>query len=466
MSRLPDLLRDFGRYSPRICLEGQNFSYRYSDLLADFESWRCRLQGMSTIAGSVIGLRADYSLAAVSAFLALLEIGVIPALIPRDRSVSEYLRHAHASGLLEVESNGTYTYAPATPPADTHPLLDEISKRREPSFIVFTSGSTGLPKAALHSLDRFLLKFDRPGRSLRTLAFLLFDHIAGLDTLFYTLRNGGTLTVTYRRDPNAVLRLIASHRVEVLPTSPSFLRLLCAAKEASSVDLSSLKVITYGSEPMDAATLQRINERFPGVQIVQKYGTTELGSPQTVSRSNDSLWLKFKGNRPHMRIVDGVLWLRSEGTMLGYVNAPSPVTEDGWYCTGDLVEVDGEWLRFLGRADELFKVGGEQVSPRQVEHVIRELDFVKDAFVSSEAHPLMGRVIAANVAVAAEHLHAPHIAATIRRHTRERLGPHHVPVQIALVPEGSLEMLGYRLKAQRSPIAQTADNGPKPFPQQ
>lgn len=463
MSRFLDILRAFREYSSRSCLEGQNFSYTYGELLAEVERWSCRLKAVPTPVGSVMGLRADYCLTAIGAFLALLAHGFVPALIPRDRSLTEYLAHSNASALLEIEPDGTHRYEPITPPSETAPLLKEVRDRSEAGFIIFTSGSTGLPKAALHSLDRFLLKFDRCGRSLRTLGFLLFDHIAGLDTLFYTLRNGGTLIVTYRRDPKAILQLIASHRVEVLPTSPSFLRLLCAGNESPSADLSSLKIITYGSEPMDAATLRHVNERFPRVRIIQKYGSTELGSPRTVSKSNDSLWLKFRADKSRVKVVDGVLWMRSEGTMLGYINAPSPVTQNGWHCTGDLVEVDGEWLRFVGRADEMIKVGGERVSPSEVERIIRELDFVKDAFVSGEPHPLMGWTLAAEVVVATEHVHISGVAASIRRHCHQRLGPHHAPMRVTLVPEGSLETLGYRLKVQRPRIASSTEHRQEHF---
>lgn len=449
MTRLLHLLRTFREYSCRTAIIEQDISYSYNNLLEEFDRWLYHVAALPIPVSSVIGLRTDYSLSGIGALLALLARRIVPALIPRDRAATEYLTNSHASGLLEIHPDATHTYTPTAPPSTTHPLFEQLRERNEAGFVIFTSGSTGIPKAALHSLERFLTKFDRSGRTLRTLAFLVFDHIAGLDTLFYTLRNGGSLILTQRRDPDAILKVIASHKVEVLPTSPSFLRLLCAADGRRSFDLPSLKVITYGSEPMDATSLQQINQRFPAVQIIQKYGTTELGSPQTVSRSNDSLWLKFKGESPQIKVIDGILWLRSKGTMLGYINAPSPDTNGEWYCTGDLVEVDGEWIRFLGRADDLIKVGGEKVSPSEVECTIRELSFVKDVLVSGEPHPLMGHILAAQVAVAADRPLSSELATNLRQHCRGRLGPHHVPVRITFVPEDSLRALSYRFKAQR-----------------
>lgn len=134
--------------------------------------------------------------------------------------------------------------------------------------------------------------------------------------------------------------------------------------------------------------------------------------------------------------------------MLGYLNAPSPLAEDGWYCTGDLVEVDGEWLRFIGRADEIIKVGGEKVAPSEVENVIRQLNFVRGVSVKGEPHPLMGAVVTARVLVSRTMVKSTEAAAQIRRYCREHLGPHKVPLRIDIVSEDAASMITYRQKTQ------------------
>lgn len=447
MSRLRELLESFNHDPQSLCIEGEGFSHCYGDLSIEVERWQSRFSALKLEAGSVVGLRADYSLAAVAALLALCASQSIPALIPRDRPAEDYLTDADTFMLLQIDEDGTYSYRDVTQRPGSHPLLDALRATGEGGLIIFTSGSTGRPKATLHSLERFLQKFDRPGRSLRTLAFLLFDHVAGLDTLLYTLRNGGTLILTHRRDPQSILRLVVSHRVEVLPTSPSFLRLLCALSDITSYDLTNLEVITYGSEPMDEGTLRRVNACFPKVEIIQKYGTTETGSPRTASRNKDSLWLRFKEGEMQTRVIDGVLWLRGGGTMLGYLNASSPLSEDGWYCTGDLVEVNGEWIRFIGRSDDIIKVGGEKVAPLEVENIIRELDFVRGVFVKGEPHPLLGAVVSARVLVLPTGLKPKEAAARIRQYCRERLSAHKVPLRIDIVPEDSMSLVSYRQKA-------------------
>lgn len=448
MKRLQKLLESFHRDSESPCLEGPEFLHRYGDLAAEVQRWQSEFAAIGIEPGSVVGLHADYSLPAVAALLALCARGAIPALIPRDGLMEEYLTDASASMLLQINGDGARGYRTVAQAPRAHPLLGQLRAEGEAGLIIFTSGSSGRPKAALHNLERFLQKFDRPGRAMRTLAFLLFDHVAGLDTLLYTLWNGGTLILTQRRDPHCILRLIAAHRVEVLPTSPTFLRLLCALPDLMSFDLSSLRVIAYGSEAMDDATLNCLNAYFPTTQIIQKYGTTETGSPRTVSRDNDSLWLRFKSGEVQSTVLDGVLWLRGGTTMLGYLNAPSPLAEDGWYCTGDLVEVDGEWLRFIGRADEIIKVGGEKVAPSEVENVIRQLNFVRGVSVKGEPHPLMGAVVTARVLVSRTMVKSTEAAAQIRRYCREHLGPHKVPLRIDIVSEDAASMITYRQKTQ------------------
>jgi acyl-CoA synthetase (AMP-forming)/AMP-acid ligase II len=377
--------------------------------------------------------------------LALFARGAVAALIPRDRDPTPYLKDGCAGGLLQISNDGAYEWQSQNNPAQ-HELLDRLLASQDAGLVIYTSGSTGRPKAAVQSLQRFLAKFQKEGRRFRTLGFLLFDHVAGMDTLFYSLSSGGVLVVTRGRDPASICTLIDRAGVEVLPASPSFLRLLCLADNTGDHNLASLKIITYGSEPMDPATLARLNERFPAVQITQKYGSTELGSPRSESRGRDSLWLRLKRDGVETRVVDNVLWVRSEGTILGYLNAPSPVDADGWYCTGDLVDVDGEWIRFRGRASEVINVGGEKVAPSEVEQVILSLAEVQEVVAMGEPHALMGQIVTARV-VLTEGADGKQVAKAIRVRCRERLAAYKVPVKIEFVPGG---LINDRQKARRS----------------
>jgi acyl-CoA synthetase (AMP-forming)/AMP-acid ligase II len=428
------------------CMEGDGNRYSYADLLAECERWKAHYERMNLARGVVVGLRADFSLAATAAMLVLWARGAVVALLPRDRDVQSYLRDACAEEFLTIDISGDWRRKTLLNTACDHPLLERMRAQGESGVVVFTSGSTGKPKAAVQSVERFLAKFSKPGRRLRTLAFLRFDHIAGLDTLFYSLASGGVLILPRQRDPDSILDLIAAHQVEVLPASPSFLRLLCLTPDNGQRDLTSLKVITYGSELMDPPTLSLLNARFPNLQISQKYGTTETGSPKSISRGNDSLWIKL-GSGVETKIVAETLWIRSESTILGYLNAPSPIDDEGWYNTGDLVDVDGEWIRFRGRVSDVINVGGEKVAPTEVEQAILELDFVQSAVVEGEQNALMGQIVTARVSLtsAAQSLEA---VKRIRSHCARRLARYKIPVKINIVDD---LLVNDRQKKQRSP---------------
>ena len=428
MARLARLLESLANRGGQSCLYCDRRWHTYDELDARIAFWRQHLTNLALETGSVIGLETDYSLDSIALLLAAWAEHLIVALVPRDADPEIYLTDSCAAGSFGARAPGSPVWTPRRVER-RHPLLDRLSSAGDPGIVIFTSGSTGRPKAALHSVERFLHKFDRPGRALRTLAFLHFDHVAGVDTLLYTLVAGGALVVPLDRAPRAICALIEAARAQVLSTSPSFLRLLWASGAADGRDLSSLAVITYGSEPMDAGTLRHINELFPAARVSQKYGTTETGAPRTVSQSNDSLWVQICGEGVETQIRDGILWIRSEGTFLGYLNAPSPLDDDGWYCTGDLVEQDGQWLRILGREGDSINVGGEKVSPVEVEQVILELDEIVAVAVSGRAHPLMGQIVTARVLLRAG-VDEAKVEALVRRHCRNRLPRHKVPVTV------------------------------------
>src|SRR5690606_29517991 len=91
------------------------------------------------------------------------------------------------------------------------------------------------------------------------------------------------------------------------------------------------------------------------------------------------------------------LEIKAQSAMLGYLNAPSPFTEDGWFMTGDAVEVDGEWLKILGRKSELINVGGEKVYPAEVESVLQMMEGVEDVAVTGLPNPITGNIVFARV---------------------------------------------------------------------
>ena len=254
----------------------------------------------------------------------------------------------------------------------------------------------------LHDFSRVLEKFKKRTQKKVSLTFLMFDHIGGIDTLLNVLSNGGTMVTVPSREPEVVCAAMAKHRVHTLPTSPTFLNLLLISGAPAQHDLSALKVIAYGTEPMPQLTLERLRQAFPGVALVQTYGLSELGVLRSRSKDSGSLWLKFTHEGFETKVVDGTLWVRAQTAMLGYLNAPDLFDADGWFNTQDKVEVDGEHIRILGRASDLINVGGQKVYPAEVESLLLGLEGVRDVTVYGKPHPMMGSIVAARFTLAAD----------------------------------------------------------------
>ncbi|HYJ07982.1 MAG TPA: fatty acid--CoA ligase family protein, partial [Polyangiaceae bacterium] len=269
--------------------------------------------------------------------------------------------------------------------------------------------------------------------------------IGGIDTMLNTFGSGGCVVTVEQRTPESVAKAIEAHRVHTLPTSPSFLNLLLISGEWQRRDFSSLKVIAYGTEPMPESTLKRLHEAFPDVALVQTYGMSELGVLRSRSRDSASLWIKFTGEQFQTKVVDGLLWVKAETAMLGYLNAPDLFDAEGWLNTQDAVEVDGEYMRILGRASDLINVGGQKVYPAEVENALLQLEGVRDVAVFGKQHPMLGQVVAARFNLEqAEPLNQ--FKRRMNEHCRGRLARYQIPVLVELV-EG--EQFGARFKKMR-----------------
>jgi len=330
---------------------------------------------------------------------------------------------------LEPDSASSVTALDRFPRND---LIDRFQPAQHAGLVVFTSGSSGEPKGILHDFERVLGKFDKQRPGWRTILFLPIDHFGGINTLLGCLAHQGVGICLANRAPDTVCAAIAAARAELLPTTPSFLNVLLASGCAQSYDLSSLRLITYGAEPMPQATLNRIAAVFPQAKLKQTYGLSELGVLHSKSPDQTSLWVKVGGEGFESRVVDGILQIRSQSNMIGYLNAPNPIDQEGWMSTGDLVEQRGDLVRFLGRASEILNVGGQKVFPAEVEDVLIAAPMVADATVFGIPHPLVGQAVCARVSLVAPE--DPDTAVNrLRAHCREHLAKFKVPMRFEIV---------------------------------
>ena len=315
-----------------------------------------------------------------------------------------------------------------------------------PGLVLFSSGTSGPIKGIVHDAYSLFDKVSRmTPRFQRTLAFLILDHLGGLDTLIYSLANMGCLVVPDERTPDGILATIEKHRVQLLPTSPSFLSLVLLSGAYERHSLKSLEKISYGAEAMPAKLLDRFHQLFPHIKMVQTYALSELGVLRSASEASDSLWMRLGGEDFATRIVDNILQVRSSKMMLGYLNAPTAMTDDGWFITGDIVETSGQYLRVRGRVSDTINVGGEKVNPLEVEDMIRELEEVGDVLVFGEPNAILGQIVCARV-VLVKRDSTDQAITRIRKHCLARMPKYKVPMRIEIV-EGDLS--GERHKRKR-----------------
>ena len=234
----------------------------YADLCKEIDAMRAfHIRG-----GAVISLEGDYTAAIVARLLYLIERNAI--IVPIADTVNRNEMCSTAEAEMAVTENAVIILGRWA----THPLIVELRARKTPGLILFSSGSTGKQKAALHDLGPLIDRHKKKRRAYRTLTFLLLDHIGGINTLLYSLANGGMVVSVKDRRPDTVCAAIERHQVELLPTSPTFLNMLLISEAWKRHDLSSLKLITYGTEAMPQSTLDRLREVMPHVKLKQTYG--------------------------------------------------------------------------------------------------------------------------------------------------------------------------------------------------
>jgi O-succinylbenzoic acid--CoA ligase len=256
-----------------------------------------------------------------------------------------------------------------------------------PATIVFTSGSTGVPKAALHTIGNHLYSAKGSNANIalapgdRWLHSLPLYHVGGLSILFRCLLAGATVVLP---EPGVPLGEAITDATHVSLVSTQLLRLL----RGEDFDLGRLKAILLGGGPIPASLVDEAAAR--GLPIHTSYGLTEMASQVTATPPDASREeLHTSGlPLPHREISisdDGEILVRGETLFAGYVEGDAidrPLDTDGWFRTGDLGELDaGGYLRVRGRKDNLFVSGGENVQPEEIEDALCRLEDVEEAVV-------------------------------------------------------------------------------------
>lgn len=424
--------------------------FSYKELFKKIAEWEVRLEEYGIGKHTVCAFQGDYSPEICALIFALVKKNAI--LVPFTQEIAteinSFLEISEARFLFRFNTDDTWSIEQFIPKMSNE-LIISFHSRHHPGLIVFTSGSTGKPKGILHDCEHLMNKFLKQRQGWRTVLFLLMDHFGGFNTLLSTFAYLGTGVCISKRTPEEVAKVIESSKANLLPTTPTFLNLIISNKVERIYDLKSIELITYGTELMSETTLRKVNEIFPYALIKQTYGLSEQGVLHSKSENNDSTWVKIGGPGFEVKVVDGILWLRSNSNMVGYLNAPNPFDSDGWMCTGDEVEEKGEYIRFKGRKTEVINVGGKKVYPIEVENVLLQAPNILDASVFAKSHDLMGQIVHANVSVI-EAEDAQLLSERLRKFCNSQLPKYKVPVRFHLSHKSLLHNLRFKKSRKES----------------
>jgi acyl-CoA synthetase (AMP-forming)/AMP-acid ligase II len=375
--------------------------------------------------GDVVAIIGDFNPSSILTLLRLidLEAVVVPLTIETKHEHEYFLESAFVDVIIKAE---VVSYRPHN---KRHDLIDYLRLKKHAGLVLFSTGTTGRPKAIIHDLTQFLKRFETPRPALRTINFLLFDHIGGINTLLHTLFNKGVVVAPEVRTVDSVLDICRKFGVEVLPTTPTFLRLMLMSGAVPDKVPTCLKVITYGTERMDQPTLDDLCKFLPNIDFRQTFGMSELGIVRVKSEARNSLFMKIGGEGVETKVVNNVLQIRSESRMLGYLNAPSPFDAEGWYDTKDIVEVIDDYYKVTGRISDVINVGGLKFMASEVERVALNFPNVSLVKAIPKQNPITGQHVELLVESTSEFGIDKDSLMTF---LKERLQPHMVPKRIRI----------------------------------
>ncbi|WP_036394121.1 MULTISPECIES: class I adenylate-forming enzyme family protein [Mycolicibacterium] len=353
----------------------------------------------------VVALRAIWGLGAVAVLISpawkATEVAHVLALTAPGHAVGDHEALASQMPMLHLDepiTPGRRQFDPPEPDAD--------------ALFVFSSGTTGLPKAVRHTHRGFAAAIEHWRHALgftsadRMQIMTPPSHILGLLNIAMALDTGAWLRLHRRFDVDTMLRHIESDRITIEMAVAPIALALAAHPDLGHYDLSSLRYVMWCATPVSRSVADAVTERS-GIRWLTAYGTTELPviacNPLEATRI-DTVGTPVRG--VDVRIgEDGEIQVRSDSVMAGYLpkDATAGAFCDGWYRTGDIGFLDdGGYLHITDRSKEMIKVRGFQVAPAEVEAVLHSHPAVSDCAVFGVPDAADGEAIVAAVSTHAE----------------------------------------------------------------
>lgn len=343
---------------------------------------------------TIIAIIGDFDSFSIACTLKLLSMGniVVPLTEDTESQHDYFLKESQAKFLIKNKTLHRVEKSEQI----LNPHSQQLLKLKKGGIVFFSTGTTGKPKAILHSLENFLKPYSIRKKPHRSIGFLVFDHIGGFNTLFHLLFNSGTIYRTKTRGIDEILAIIKKHKLTLLPTTPTFLRLLICHPLFPKNIPECLKVISYGTEIMHKSTLEILTKKLPNITLKQTYGMSEIGILPVKSKASDSTQITIQRDENiDWRIEkDSTLSIKSNLSMVCYLNADSPFDEKGWLNTGDIVSTtDNFYFEIIGRKKNFINVGGLKVLPSEIENIANNYNGILRSKAEGIFNPITGEYI-------------------------------------------------------------------------
>lgn len=375
---------------------------------------------------------------------------------------------------LGAESDGCQSWDSLVQHADDELDVPEPAAD-EPAMIMYTSGTTGRPKGArwTHGNTSWFsaMQLAEWGFTSETVIFVAgpLYHVGALeDYSLPVLTVGGQVVFLESKgfDIRVALGLAARHRVTDLTLFPSMIYEMLQLEDLGAFDLSSVRRLFTGGDPLLPWAVEAIQARFPGVDVIQVYGLTEgtpiaacsapgtaFTHPSTVGRALPfcEISVRDPDGREVAEGLPGEVWTRSPANANHYWNKPEATEEtfvDGWCRTGDLGRVDDGMLSITGREKDMIRSGGENIYARELEDVVMRLPGVLDVGIVGVPDARFTEAVCAVVVARPDAaLTAADVVEHCARHLASFKKPKHVVFVDQLPRTASHKMQKFKLRA-------------------